>query len=318
MKRVSPTNAFLYRLDRSARRCAAAFTLVEMLVAVTVLAVIVVLVAQLTSGAAQTVGISTRHMDSDSQARAALGRLGLELAKMLKRSDVDYACFKQPGLEQKGNDQLAFYSETSGYFPGTAVATSTMRSPLSLIAYNIGRDPYSLAMGLRRVGKGLAWEPDVTDGWPAMAYLPVKIRDRWPDILTADSNYQTVGEQVFRIEYTYLLKPNAATSTPARFSNTPWDTTAASPAHTSVDGFRDVLAIVVAVAVLDSSSRVIVKNESYADMADAFPDAAEGCDIAPSWLAVVNAPDFASRAKIPQLAASAVRVYQRTFYLDRL
>ena len=130
------------------------FTLVELLVSMSVLAVLVLLVAQLTNSATSTVSTSGRHIDADTEARMVLNRVGDELSSMLKRTEIDFSGFKQPGATfpaqyggttqpsnlQAGNDQLVFYSQTSGSFITTAPPSGSQKSPMSLIAYAVGND----------------------------------------------------------------------------------------------------------------------------------------------------------------------------------
>lgn len=307
------------------RRLGKGFTLLELLVSTAVLAVMAVMVAQITNSAAATIGHHGKRLDADTQARLIFNRMAVDFAKMVKRPDVDCSTFKQPGSTlpaeygpvsqpanlQAGNDRFAFYSETDGYFSGNVQPAGTGRAAVSLVTYHVSNDPYSGLPVLRRMSKGLGWEPDPANNWESAAYLPVMLTSRWPAIFGDDPDYKTVGDQVFRIEYAYLLK--ATTTRPARLSAIPWDTSA-TPAHTWIGGLDDVAAVVVAVAVLDTKSRVLVRD--YDGLVGAFPDAQEGKEIAAVWNPVVCSPDFATTAHVPKAAASAVRIYQRYFYLD--
>ncbi len=314
------------------------FTLVEILVAMAVLSLMLFVAVQLINGVSVTVGQSGKRMDSDTQARLTFNKMALDIAKMVLRSDVDYSSFKQPAATlsaayggasfpanlQPGNDRMGFYSETTGYFSGATQPSGSGKAPISLVAYMIASDSNNASQVLRRLGKGLGWEPDASDAWKGMTYLPATITSQWPNLFsltsgaTTDPDYKTVGSQVFRFEYTYLLK--STTSQPARLSLTPWDTSA-SPAHTSIDGFKDVAAIIVTLAILDYRSRILVKD--YPSLIAAFPDARDPSsdatyhgDIAAAWNAAIITPGFASTANLPPKAASAVRIYQRYFYLD--
>ena len=307
-----------------------AFTLLELLVSMAVLAMLLVLVTKMIDGASATISRSGKHMDADTESRLLFNRMAGDIARALKRTDVDYSAFKQPagtlGSQynnaaipsnlQVGNDRMAFYSETDGYFSGATVPSGTQKSPVALVAYMVANDPYTGVPGLRRLGKGLGWEPDTAGNWGSVAYLPMTLLGQWPALFGNDPDYKTVESQVFRMEYTYLLKATATQS--ARLSITPWDTTAA---HTCINGFKDVAAIVVAIAVLDTTSQVLVKD--YSSLTKLFPDAVDSIsdttykgDIAAAWNAVLKSPTFASDAKIPLLAAANVRIYERYFYLD--
>ena len=151
----------------AARRHSTAFTLVEMLVSVSVLALLVLFVTQLTNHATAITRTGNKHIDTDTQARSVLNRIGFDLARMIKRSDLD--CYvKQPtGYKghgnghgygkklltgQQGSDQLAFFAQAPGYYPSGA------QSPLSLVAYRIAANPNSPAyLRLERMGKGILW-----------------------------------------------------------------------------------------------------------------------------------------------------------------
>ncbi len=148
------------------------FTLVEMLVALTVLSLVVVMVAQLTSSAALLLR-NTRRMDADTEARLVFNHMALDFSAMLKRPDLDYSSFKQPvgtlpaaygatavaANLQAGNDQCAFYAGTDGYFSGTSQPAGTGKAPVAVVAYMIANDPVTNTPALRRMGKGLGWEP---------------------------------------------------------------------------------------------------------------------------------------------------------------
>ena len=330
--------------DAHATKCVPnnnAFTILELLVSMAVLAMLLVLVTKMIDGASATINRSGKHMDADTESRLLFNRMAGDIARALKRTDVDYSSFKQPagtlGTQynsasipsnlQPGNDQMAFYSETDGYFSGATAPSGTQKSPVALVAYMVATDPYTKLPGLCRLGKGLGWEPDTAGNWGSIAYLPMTLLGQWPNLFKIDSagkpvdpDYKTVGSQVFRIEYTYLLKPTS--TQPARLSITPWDTTA-TPPHTCINGFKDVAAIVVAIAVLDTTSQVLVKDYSGLTALSLFPDAVDSStdttykgDIAAAWNAKLKSPSFASDARIPLLAAANVRIYERYFYLD--
>jgi len=325
-----------------------AFTLVEMLVSMSVMILIVVMVSQLTNSATMTVTSSRKHMDADTQARLILNRMAFDISNMILRSDLDYSKFKQPAGKlpaqysgaavpvntQSGNDQIAFYAREVGYFSGASTPPpSSERASLALVGYYTANDPYFYQNNravLQRMGKGLGWEPDPSGNFLGVAYLPVTLSVQWPHLFDVngsqdpvDQDWKTVGDQVFRFEYTYLLKANYSdpkNPQKAKLSNTPyWDATTnkmmtVNP-HTCINGFQDVAAIVVAIAILDTTSATIVNNNTT--LASALPDATEGSDIQSAWETAINTPGFAKTAGIPQQAASAIRIYQRYIYLPQ-
>src|SRR5207249_1925768 len=134
-----------------------AFTLVEILISVAVLALLILIVTQVINTAATIVRPANKHIDTDTQARTILDRIALDFGRMLKRTDVDYY-IKQPlkynghgnghgygkklQTGQQGSDQIAFFSQVpvgSGYYP------TGSQSPLSLVAYRVNEDSASAA-----------------------------------------------------------------------------------------------------------------------------------------------------------------------------
>ena len=296
------------------RRRIAGFTLAELLVSVGVLVLLVLLASQLLNSAASITTLGHKQMSADSQARQLLDRMAIDFAQMVKRSDVDYylkssAASPLRSVSQPGNDQIAFYSAVPGYYPSGA------QSPVSLVAYRVYNpfptpSPCADCNKLQRMGKGLIWNA-VSAGDIPIVFLPIPIASpiplgelpsptpnptsapAWPQAanMTTDAAYETVGSQVFRFEYYYLISGQLApgggiTSTPPPpiLSDIPWDTricscppsptptatptpTITPPAlccHTAPEGMQDVAAVVVTIAVIDSKSRALVADAQLA------------------------------------------------------
>ncbi|HEY6070342.1 MAG TPA: prepilin-type N-terminal cleavage/methylation domain-containing protein, partial [Chthoniobacterales bacterium] len=129
-----------------------AFTIVELLVSIAVLVVLVLLVSQLFSSAASVTTSGNKRMTAEAQLRPLFDRMAVDFSQMLKRADIDYY-LKSPSSVQTGNDQLAFYSTVSGYYP-----SSGSQSPISLVGYRINSVSGSTAFNrLERMSKGLVW-----------------------------------------------------------------------------------------------------------------------------------------------------------------
>jgi Prokaryotic N-terminal methylation motif len=277
------------------RGCSRGFTLAELLVSVFVLVIIILMVAQLMSNATAITRTGNKHITTDTQARAVFDRMAVDLAQMLKRTDIDYYVKgptsiyhghgnghgwgnrRQTG--QQGSDQIAFFSQVPGYYPtGSA-------SPISLVAYRIyeGGNTNPAYLKLQRLGKGLLWNgvsnpaqpPNNSQYTSPMVFLPLLINDRWPAATsgsTANDDYETIGAGVFRFEYYYLLKSGQLNDTPWDIFARPNQTTLTNPEKI---GLTDIEAIVVAIAVIDSASRALIDaasptglDEIGSDMAD--------------------------------------------------
>jgi hypothetical protein len=328
------------RSAHAAAKPTGGFTLAELLVTDGVLVVLVLLFAQLFKSAATVTTLGNKQMDADSQARQVLDRIALDVAQMVKRTDVDYylkssAASPLRHVLQPGNDQIAFYSNVPGYY--TSGSTSTQQSPVSLVAYRVNWDSSTPAYNkMERMGKGLVWNAVSTADKPVV-FSPIPIaaplslgdlqtqtptptptpaaNPYWPQAgnMTTDSDYEIVGSQVFRFEYYYLLRNGT-------FSDVPWDTSAG---HFGVEGMQDVSAIVVDIAVIDSKSKVLVNDAQTATLAGTLIDygasGAAGCptpnwqapgELRRQWQCVVD-----STNGLPRPAVSGIRLYERYLYL---
>jgi type II secretion system protein J len=308
------------------------FTLAELLVTVSVLALLVLLFTQLLNSAATITTLGHKQMDADSQARQLFDRMSIDFAQMVKRSDVDYyvkssATAPLRNVLQPGNDQLAFYSTVPGYYP-----SSGSQSPVSLVSYRVNSQNK-----LERMGRGLVWNAVSTTDTPVV-FMPVPLASplpsplpspmpipspapAWPDAgnSTPNINYEVIGPQVFRFEYYYLLKNGT-------FSDIPWDTTP-SVAHNSVGGMQDVSAIMVDIAVIDPKSKVLVTDAQMSALASRLIDwgttSCPGCPTQTQWQTTPgllqaqwrNTVD-ANAIGLPRPAISGIRLYERYFYLS--
>lgn len=293
------------------------FTLVEMLVSMSIFVLLVVVITQLfNSASAVTIG-GNKHMDADSQARLVLDRMAIDFAHIVKRPDVDYYFLKNSGPGNP-NDQMAFFSESTGYYPA-AVNGDTPKSNVSLVGYRI-----NTANQLERLNKALIWNGVTASTTGAsgtggllptdrpMVYLPQTLLGTWPTITGTDSDYQVIGDQVYRMEICYLVKSGTQNAT---LSDTPY-----TAPDTSYNGLQDVAAIVVSIAVLDSKSRLLASAASLAASAGKLEDVSGATIAVPPatlWQTDIRNGIQNGTIGLPKSAATQIRVYQRYFYLDQ-
>jgi Prokaryotic N-terminal methylation motif len=277
---------------RKQRGCASGFTLAELLVSVFVLSIIILMVAQLMTSATAITRTGHTHISTDTQARTVFDRMAVDLAQMLKRTDVDYYVKGQTTYAghgnghgwgnrttgQQGSDQIAFFSHVPGYYPSGA------QSPVSLVVYRVNQgastDPAYLR--LQRMGKGLLWNGVDTqtnqNGKYPIVFLPQTIAGvgaAWSAAIkndnsnaSRDSDYETIGPGVFRFEYYYLLKTG-------KLTDVPWNTdSTAGPVHTSLAGIGlgDVESITMAIAVIDPAGRALIDAASPSSLLDLASD----------------------------------------------
>lgn len=298
-----------------------AFTLTELLVSMAVLTLLVLVVSSMVNSAATVVALGNKRMDSDSQVRPILDRMGVDFAQMIRRPDVDYYV---KGLDpETGNDRIAFFSNVQGYYPSTV-----SQSPLSLVAYRINSDTTTSASlnRMERMGKGLLWSSVSPTPTPALSPSPAPspnppwiifgpagtLLANWPSATLGDPtnsnykhpDYELVGPQIFRFEYFYLLKTGVIANTPG------------------AAGMQDVAAIAVSVAAIDQKSRVLLSDAQISlmipngtnrstELKD-FDPAQPASDLMTQWQSTLNAMPATSMARS---AVAGIRIYQRYFYL---
>jgi hypothetical protein len=329
------------------RERVSAFTLAELVVTVGVLVLLVFLATQLLKSAATITTLGHKQMDADSQARQLLDRMEIDFAQMVKRPDVDYyvkssAASPLRRVLQPGNDQIAFYSTVSGYFP-----RSNYQSPLSLVAYRVNSDSASSSYNkMERMGKGLLWNgapspsptPLVTPtptGTPTpvvftpAVFIPIPLASplpspesspplftpAWPETSSATTGWsdsEVIGPQVFRFEYYYLLKDGS-------FSDIPWITSAGT--DNSVSGMHDVAAIVVDIAVIDPKSKALLTDSQITSLAAQLVDYASGNGtgwLRTQWQNTLNTiiANQPPPTPPPRQAVSGIRLYERFIYLS--
>jgi hypothetical protein len=261
-----------------------------------VVAIVILMVAQLMISATAITRTGNKHVDTDTQARAVLDRMALDFAQMLKRTDVDYyvkgptnysghggghGWGRRPPPGQLGSDQIAFFSDVLGYSPSSGTPSS-----ISLVAYRVNQsiNTNPAYLRLERMGKRLIWNGTPPSGNDSsnpkpMVFLPLTIgtstaspSGTWPTAISgsaADSDYETIGPGVFRFEYYYLLKNGRVTDVPWDREVRPSQTTLTNPENI---GLTDIEAIAVAIAVIDPAGRALIDAASPTSLLDLAAD----------------------------------------------
>jgi type II secretory pathway pseudopilin PulG len=333
------TGAFSFPMI-SPRR--AAFSLVELLVSMAILVLLITVVVQIVNGAQKTTGASKARLECDAEARTVFDRMALDFGRMVNRKDVDFIVNKDAG-----NDSIYFFSEAPALSP-TGVTTTNPQQPVSLVGYRVNTD-----YQLERLGKGLLWDVAPPDGpvyltygipappppSPTVTPTPSPIpgsnlsTSQFNGVITAaggpksNSSYHIIGSNVFRLEFSFLLKPyydQTGTLQPSAYSMIPynamhsgthvWTTTSNNGV-----GLSDVQAITVTIALMDSRSHQMIQNAGvdFSTLASDFPDATNGDFTNGSTLAATWQRAIPTVAAInPKSATSQIRVYQRTFILN--
>ena len=293
--------ATMIETGRKRERDASAFTLLEMLVALTVLVLMVILTAQITGNTSKVTSGVSRQLDADAEARSIFDRMGADFSQMVIRPDVD-ALFLGLPLGSAGadhNDQLYFYSQVPAYSTNAA-----QQSPLALIAYRVRNQ------SLERLGASRSWDeiPFLTLSNSLTGFDPNALLQNLGDVT---NHFQVIAPSVFRMEAAFLMKPgttngDGSVNTVNSYAKM---NDAVNPRH----GFANVAAIVVALGVLDRTSRAVVSGTQLDSLASLLRDASTNGGIP---LAAWNSNAF-SASDIPLAARSRVRFYIRHFPLKR-
>lgn len=335
-----------------------AFSLVEMLVAAALLVLLVLLVAQIVNSASSVAAEARKRLDADSQARMVLDRIAQDFGRMNRGSEVDRFFAGEAGNDRMifVSETPGYFSGASAENQsGLSLIGYRFNSDHAL--QRLAKGLAWSGGGANNEITFLTYHPAAQSGsyqplaGSTIAGNPVCLPD------AADADFQTISDAVFRLEFCYLLKDGTFSTKPvaevgglrnALSANTAptvsegsnegysagsrWYDAASRRAYVCVDaspnaavwralGWKDVHAVVVAVAALDGASRKLAPSLQAA--AAALPDVAEA-DLQSgaarlmeeSWNGVLRDGSFAQRSGMPAAAANAVRVYQRYFYLN--
>lgn len=265
------------------------FTLVEMVSAMVVLAVLGLIIAQAFLAASKVLAGSNKDTDSYSDMRQALDRIGLDLAARIKREDVPIY-FKK----NIGNDTFSFYSSVA--------STLVSGSPrgLSQLFYQVGTTG-SNAYSLQRASEGVLW---AGGGTAPLIFVDPASTLVDPGLPTA-TDFDTLAPSVFRMEVSFIAAPSSSGNNIVNTFPT-----------TSRTWQNGVGSICVTLAALDGDSRKLLSAPStqMANLALKLADATDGQDTLGTWNAVVqNSSALATAAGVPPLVANRVRVMERFF-----
>jgi prepilin-type N-terminal cleavage/methylation domain-containing protein len=287
------------RRQAGKRLNAAAFTLVELLVAMAVLALLIGIVAQVVLLTSQAIAINSKKLDAAGQARFFFDRLASDLAARPIRTDLGGTVFNKVA----GNDDFQFYSQVPAY--GATTATRQ----ISLVSYRVAASttPSATPIQLQRGVLGTSWTANAANMVYFVPPTPLTGSPAIPNLNSAtyDSDYDILADGAFRMEFCYLLNTGKLVST-------------ATAPYSNVSG------IVVAIAVLDAQSRKLLGDpassagmnaqiSAMSNLSNTLHDSQDGNDPLSVWTA-----DFTSSfgSGYPKPAIQNIRFYQRTFYVQ--
>ncbi|MEM1059564.1 MAG: type II secretion system protein [Verrucomicrobiota bacterium] len=161
------------RLDRRA-----GFTIVELLVAMGVLAVLGLIIVQIISLITQSTRISTTSVDTATQARLVFDRMGLDLETIIKRSDVDFRLDEdiQATTADGRVPLMTFLAQVASPDPASPPSNFRNRG-ISLLSYTVEPHPANQdRLCLVRAAQAISWNDPEFLGLDATG-LPVRFRN---------------------------------------------------------------------------------------------------------------------------------------------
>jgi hypothetical protein len=343
--------------NRSARRpCSRtrAFTLVELLVSISVLVLLVGMVSQMMSMTGRIINASGKQLDLESQSRIVLDRIGNNISNMVMAQGVAPIVIKNTMDLPSGtsNDGFALLTNARPRDRSSAgVATKDIR--MAIMGYRVNYTADALLGG--KNSPELNWG-DGTITWPTQNATQVKsdlvnaTTAVVLDLQSAGSNQkmidlQPIGAGIFRFELCFLLDDGTVVLDPPRDSNfavplpgatgTNTFAVAISKATSGDANKRFVKAFIVGIAGLDSKTLAQLTETQRKALPDTLSDPVQNA--APStglpngnYQTPLQAWDFTSSAQnaknlsdklknksIPVAPVlNSLRLYQRYYYID--
>lgn len=295
----------------SARSPRRAFTLLEILVAVAITALIGVLIVQLISATTTATQQSNRGIDAASQARLAFDRLNLDLSARVRRMDVDLTA--SPDLAA-GSAPLLFFSEVT-----SAGIPSADNRGVSLVGYRIGTSPETPRRCLLRAGAPLSWSQagfigTSTNGLPTpLSSAPVALADADFDALAPAVIHAAMGFQLYPDGQPATLQNGSqVTSCRGQIVYSPPVRRDASGQPTALVDPSRIAALIVGVVAMDPRTMERLTDSQVGALAAAFSLPDDGILPMAKWGPIADNASGLDPS-VPLSARQSLRVFQRAF-----
>ncbi len=311
------------------------FSLVELLAAMAVLAILGLILSQITGSITRSTKQSTRIMDASAQARLAFDRIGFDFAGLVKRRDTDFVA---QNLSSAGATSLLLFLST---VPSSGIPTAENRG-LSVIAYRVSthsdnEDPQGTPrVCLTRAGKAIPWRSigstpaagfmglqanglpqTFTSGSFPPALLPSNELDF--DVLSAGVIRMVIGFQLYPDNKPVLLlnasppNPNLARGQIVYHPPTRLVTSSTGATAEYIDLNR-ISAIVVGVVTVDGENLRLLNADQAVLLGNAFATPVDSDNKTPVQAWTTTANSVASLpTTVPLPVRQSVRVYERTY-----
>lgn len=291
-----------------------AFTLLELLIGFAILAIIGLLIVQLITATSRAARMSNVGIDAAAQARLAFDRLGLDLAALIKRSDIDFAATNS--IASGPPYPLMFVSEVT-----SAGVVATNNRGVSLVGYQINTTADSPKPGLLRGSVPLAWTgPNShgitgfkTNGLPTPASsLPISLGAQDFDVLAPAIIRAVIGFQLYPSDEDIDLANGSTVKARGQVVYSPpvlYDSN--DNPSTQIDRSQ-ISSLVVGLVALDPEALKQLDAGQVTTLAGCFPLPPDGELPVSNWTPICENAS-ALPASVPLPARQSLRVFQRAF-----
>lgn len=284
-----------------------AFTLVEMVATIGILGLMGIFVVQTIDVVRKTTERSEGMLDAASEARLALDRIGLDLAGMFIRKDMDYE-FQNLAYNDAADDIMRFYSEVFTRHASSAISDESVR--LSVVGYRMIQDDDN-KLALYRGSRGISYFESLT-GDNFMGLKPLTGTDNFDVVslwtvdatLAGTANYDLLSPGVFRLEIALIDSDgNLVDVAP----------TASLHGGAATTDIEDIAYLIVGIAVLSPEARIKATSSHVNALASALP-AVTASQPTPfeAWAGYIDGSTSFPTA-VPIAIANNVRFFQRAY-----
>lgn len=283
-----------------------------MVATMAVLGIMGVFIVQTIDVVNKTTSRSEGMLDSSSEARLVLDRIGKDLTGMFVRRDMDYI-FENPTVS--ADDIMRFYSEV---FTETSIDSTMVR--FSLVGYRVDDDGTGTdaKLALFRGAKGYTYLDNnimgldfvsTTDSITGLVTETINVISIDKDPTTGanrlnDSDYDLLSPNVFRMEIAIIDGSGALKS------KIPTDSLHGGAASADIE---DAKYLIVGIAILSPDDRARLTKAQIKSLADALPRVVNGQTPFDAWDKYIEG---STALPGPSGIVSNVRFFQRAYPLS--
>ena len=293
-----------------------AFTLIEMMVAVAIMATLLVLFATMISHVSDISKTGQKRLDNDNAGRLALDIIGGDLAGRIVREDMSTLLIERGSTNP--NPTLSFLTEAAATLPSGLVVSTPPDTP-ALVGFKLTNP----STGLERFSQQLtlASLPQVVSASQTNPLGSLMDDFRAADTSQTNSPAQTIAGEVIRMEVEFLnatngvfmtnppLLTNPVLCVSSNYSTNSLHTLSSIPIGILPD-WRNVQSIVVTLVCVDlATKRLASVSNNLESIASSFP-ASTGLSTNPVSVAWQS---NALSLRRPGLPAASIRIQTRTY-----